>query len=84
MHAVLHSFAFNNLNESAITKGLRRCNDAPCIVMYCDGRPTFAYFLGGNVAFMARYQKKSGVFGFYNVNLRPGGGGGHFDHTNCF
>ena len=56
-----HYFAFKIFNESAITKGLGRCHDAPCIVN--DGRPTVPYFFWLRGAI----QKKSGVCGFCNV-----------------
>ena len=36
-----YSFAFKSFNESAVTEGLRRCHDAPCIVN--DGRPKFFF-----------------------------------------
>ena len=41
MHVFLPFFAFKNFIESAVTKGLRRCHDAPCIVS--DGRPAFPF-----------------------------------------
>ena len=39
LHIFYHSAAFKNFNERAITKGLRRCHNAPCIVN--DGWPKF-------------------------------------------
>ena len=53
-----HCFHFKNFVESAKTKGLRQCHDAPCIVN--DGQPTFPYFFVSG----APFRRKAAFVGF--------------------
>ena len=79
-----HSFDFKNFNEWSITKGLKRCHSAPCIVN--DGWPAFPsfLFLSRNAAFVVVTMLKHRSFQSRFLSMPTGGVISDFWHSPTF